>query len=200
MPVGFNLSPQTLTSSSRYTVIVELDTAVLNGTFLSLTTMGKLVFSSLIKSGVVPQHPPITAIPSFITFERASIKDSGVSSNTVLPSRSVGSPALGWISTGRCDFSRSVLITGSSSLGPKEQLTPIASTLSPSITFMYVSGLVPVKVRPLLSNDTETNTGLSQFSLAASTPAFNSYKSPNVSNITRSISSFTHTICSLKSS
>ena len=72
---------------------------------------------------------------------------------------------------------------GASSSGPSEQLTPSASTPSPSNRSATISGVEPVSVRAPASNVTVAYTGLSECSFRASTQAFNSYRSEKVSTI-----------------
>ncbi len=82
-------------------------------------------------------------------------------------------------------------IIGSISLGPKEQLTPRASTPNPSSTITIDVALHPVKVLLSASKLIVQNTGKSEFSLAANTAAFASYKSVMVSIKIKSTPLFT---------
>ena len=72
------------------------------------------------------------------------------------------------------------------SSGPREQLTPTASTPSPSNTRAMDAGVQPVKVRPVPSKLMVTKTGRSVTSFAASTAARVSARSLMVSMAIRS--------------
>ena len=82
-------------------------------------------------SGVVPQQPPNILMPYFLKSFINSANCSAVTLYSLVTGS--GSPALGFTITGRLVQPVSSLITGSSSLGPSEQLTPKASTPSPDI-------------------------------------------------------------------
>ena len=75
---------------------------------------------------------------------------------------------------------------GSSWRGPSEQLSPRASTRSPSSMVTTLPTVPPVSILAELSNTTVTKTGREQFSFAASTAAFASRVSLMVSIMMRS--------------
>ena len=88
--------------------------------------------------------------------------------------------------TGRRVRRRNSRIMGRISLGPREQLMPMASAPSPSSTAAMEATVQPVKVRPFSSKLMVTNTGSSVFSFAASSAARVSFRSVMVSMAIRS--------------
>ena len=88
-------------------------------------------------------------------------------------------------------YCRSSLASGRISCGPSEQLKPMRSAPSPSITAAIEGTQQPVKVRPVASKVMLTISGsglsrASQLSLTARMPALTSYRSVIVSSTTRS--------------
>ena len=134
----------------------------------------------LIYSGVVPQQPPSMETPIFTNSFMSFAKSSALRSYS--PVLGSGRPALGLTIKGSDDTSRILFTNGSSSLGPSEQFTPIASTPRLSSVMAMDSTSVPVKVLPFGSKVIVTQTGSFVFSLAASTPAFTSKRSVCVSS------------------
>ena len=123
--------------------------------------------------------------PSFMYFSIQSENCSGLTSYLVSPSGVItGSPALGCVITGRLDTATILFTIGYNSSGPKEQFIPTASAPNPSSTTAILSGVHPVNVLPLSSNDIVQNTGRLEFSLTAKSAALISYKSVIVSMIT----------------
>ena len=172
-PVGFNLSPTTLTPfSSTISFPEHIPVFAFTGFISEKFLFSNSVFNSLINSGDVPQHPPAYSIPispnSAINFAKS------VASRSYSPVEGFGSPALGFIIIGRLVHSLSFFASGSISFGPREQLKPIASTPSPSSVTAIDSIFVPVKVLPVVSYVIVTHTGSFVFSFAASTPALTS--------------------------
>ena len=127
---------------------------------------------SLIYSGVVPQQPPTTFTPYLSSPQTHSANLSGKISYSLLFGS--GSPALALTISGKFVYSLISDTTPSSSSGPREQFTPRAETPSPVSVSAAEAGDTPVKVLPLRSKVIVAITGLSEFSFAASTAAFNS--------------------------
>ena len=99
-----------------------------------------------------------------------------------------GSPALGFTTSGSLVYLPSSSTTGYNSSGPNEQLTPSASTPSPSIVSAIEDTWQPVKVLIFCSKVIVQIIGSSVFSFAASTAALSSNKSVIVSNTMTSAS------------
>ena len=104
----------------------------------------------------------------------------------VRPSTISGSPAFGFIISGRLVHFRSSSTIGSISTGPTEQFIPSAVTPSPSSVSAMAESEQPVKVLWSFSKLIVQKTGKSVCSLAASTAAFASFKSVIVSMKTAS--------------
>ena len=141
-------------------------------------------------SGVVPQHPPTTVAPISHALSIRSANSSGERSYTVLPSIICGSPALGLRMMGIDAHSTSLGKRLIIFLGPTEQFIPIASTPSPSSILTTASGSAPVRSLPSAPKAQVTNIGNDEFSFAASTAAFVSYRSLIVSISMRSAPNF----------
>ncbi|CDA99520.1 uncharacterized protein BN538_01884 [Lachnospiraceae bacterium CAG:215] len=137
-------------------------------------------------SGVVPQHPPITAAPLPAIFRIVCANASGSTSNTVSPSRCFGSPAFGFTMTGVEEYRWSSSRIGIICSGPIPQLIPSASTRNPSKRLTKAGTSAPVKSFFRSSNTAVTNTGRLVFSFAARTAALISYVSLIVSMWIRS--------------
>ena len=188
MPVGLILSPIILGWSIGTTFVAEHTAAGI--TFCGSSFTIALPFSlsisesSLINSGFVPQHPPNTLIPYFLKSFINSAKSFGPTLYSFVCGS--GSPALGLTTTGRLVHFVTSSITGSNSFGPSEQLTPMASTPSPSRVSAIDGTIHPVNVLLFISNVIVHIIGRSEFSFAASTAAFTSSRSVIVSNTTRS--------------
>ena len=152
--------------------------------FFSGHTTGMSLHRCVIRricSGVVPQHPPTTTAPMAAISSMTRAKPSASMSYTVFPFSLLGRPALGFTSTGREDTLRISSRIPFICTGPRPQLIPRASTLSPSNRATVDSTFPPVKSFPFSSNITVANTGrrspvsgLNPASLAASTAAFSS--------------------------
>ena len=187
MPVGLILSPIILGCDIATACVGEHTAApVFLLCVAGLPSVLSIFLSSLIKSGVVPQHPPNTFIPYGSRIFIDSAKSAA--DRLYLLVLGSGSPALGLRTIGRLVQSASSFTTGSSSFGPREQLTPIASTPSPSRVNAIDCTDTPVNVLWFISNVIVTMTGRSEFSFAASTPALTSSRSVIVSNTMRSAS------------
>ena len=89
-----------------------------------------------------------------------------------VPVTGSGSPAFGFTMIGRAVHFAISRTIGMSSAGPREQLTPTASTPRPSIVRHIADTEQPVKVRMLDSKVMVTKTGSVLFSFAARTAAF----------------------------
>ena len=172
LPVGLIRSPITLGWSmvTQFTAEQAMLTRLTVRTFLSFPE--RAVFTALIWSGVVPQHPPNMVTPASASFMALAAKSSGSTLYSLVTGS--GSPAFGFAITGSEVREHILSRTGKSSSGPREQLTPIASAPIPSSTATMHSGETPVKVRIFDSKVIVTRTGLSEFSLAARTAALTS--------------------------
>ena len=137
-----------------------------------------------IKSGVVPQQPPIIRTPSPGAGSSSATNSSGVIRYS--PVAGSGRPAFGFRISGLSVQRRSSRIMGRSSFGPRLQLKPMASTPSPLSVSPIAEMVVPTKVRPLASKVIVTQTGSVEFSFAARTAALASYRSLIVSITMRS--------------
>ena len=124
------------------------------------------------------------AAPTSVSSAQAAANSSGVVSYA--PVDGSGRPAFGLRISGRSVVSRMARRIGATSFGPSEQLTPTACTPSADSDIAAQGALTPRKVRPDCSNVIEANTGSSQHSFAASTPARSSFRSENVSKNTAS--------------
>ena len=103
------------------------------------------------------------------------------------PSRSAGSPALGFTTTGTEAHETNFSTAGSISRGPSEQLRPTAHTPIPSKRAHTASGEAPVIILQSEPNTPVAITGRPPpYSPAASTAALSSYKSFIVSMAIRS--------------
>ncbi len=132
-------------------------------------------------AGVVPQQPPSTETPSKAITFIIPANSSGLTWNEVLPSTTTGSPALGFNTIGSDVTSRRRGRNPCITSGPKPQLRPNASTLSPSSIATAASISAPVRSLPSSSNTIVTTIGRLVFSLAAKTAALISYVSFMVS-------------------
>ena len=175
-------SPQIFTFSIATSLVAEV-TSVPFCTLRAGTARPLHAAIRRMKSGVVPQQPPMTETPMATNFSVQAANSSSERSYTVFPPTRRGRPLLGWTMTGSSVAANSLRTMGASSLGPSEQLTPSASTPSPSKSSATISGVEPVSVRPLPSKVAVANTGLSVCSLRASTHALSSYRSDKVSTI-----------------
>ena len=117
-----------------------------------------------------------------------------------MPSTDSGSPAFGITRIGSEVHSLSSLTRGIICLGPKPQLNPIASTLSPSSIATALLTSPPVRSLPDSSKIIEVIIGKSEFSLTAITAALSSYISLIVSIIATSEPSLPALTTSAKSS
>ena len=142
-------------------------------------------------SGVVPQHPPTTLTPAFICMMTSSANSSTVTSNTVSPFSTLGSPAFGLKTTGVDETRRNSSMTPRSWRGPTEQFVPIASAPMPSSMDVIADGVAPVMSCPFASKASVTITGRSQFSFTARSAALVSRQSFIVSMDTRSAPALT---------
>ena len=128
--------------------------------------------SARIKSGVVPQQPPMISAPRCANTVISRPKSSAVISYA--PVRGSGRPAFGLTMIGRSVHSISSSTIGTSSTGPSEQLTPSAATPRASSVTATDGTAAPRKVRPFCSNVIVTQIGSLVCSFAASTAALTS--------------------------
>ena len=186
--------------SARKTVLEYEVTAVKSFSFTSFGAIALHFFTASRKwSGVVPQQPPTACTPGRDAISKsASENSSGATSKVVTPSTQVGSPALGFTAIGVEVYFKISCTNGSICRGPSPQLKPIISTPKPSSVNSAVGISAPVKSFPFSLKIMVTTTGKSLFSLAASTAALISYRSPMVSISTKSAPAFAPaTTCSL---
>ena len=111
-------------------------------------------------AGVVPQQPPTTAAPSARTRTAWRPAPSGVMSQTGTPPSRRGTPAFPFATrTAPGTASRMAAIAVSISSGPLPQFAPIAATPSVDRVVAAAAGVVPIIVRPWLSNVIVTTIG-----------------------------------------
>ena len=101
--------------------------------------------------------------------EKAFAKSSGLTLYVLVTGS--GRPAFGFTMMGTSVHLEISSTIGTRSLGPREQLTPSASTPRPQRVRHIAETEQPVKVRPFSSKVIVTKTGRSLFSFAARTAA-----------------------------
>ena len=134
-----------------------------------------LFLRPLIKSGVVPQHPPRTEAPEFTSFSISITKVSQSMSYSVFPfSSTEGSPAFGFAIIGILVTEAIFPIISTILSGPVEQFAPIAHAPSASRVIALAEASDPKSVLPSASNVRVTITARSDTSFAAMSAALHS--------------------------
>src|SRR5208282_2800455 len=121
-------------------------------------------------SGLVPQQPPTNVAPALASSFAALANSSGVVLYFATPPTISGSPALGFIQTGRSHAATRRLQIAMYSLAPTPQFAPIPCTPSLRRALATCSGVAPMIVRSRFfpeSQTKETITGKPVSSAAA---------------------------------